>query len=101
MYGELVYAFTRTRSFDAVYRNSRYLKVTPEKGLLFKKWHLLQVEVYTDADSAGNIMDKNQHQVIIPSLGVIMSHGTVKSKMWWLEVVLRQNLGHLHMGFVK
>ena len=43
--------------FEAVYRNLRYLKGTPEKGLLFKICGHLQIEVYIDVDWAGSITD--------------------------------------------
>ena len=44
--------------FNVVYRILRYLKRIPGRGLLFRKHAHLQVEVYTDADWAGNIMDR-------------------------------------------
>ncbi|KAL5777605.1 hypothetical protein ACOSP7_010531 [Xanthoceras sorbifolium] len=44
--------------FDAVYRILRYLKGSPGKGLIFKKYGHLQVEAYTDADWAGSITDR-------------------------------------------
>lgn len=47
-----------SQHFDAVYRILRYLKGTPGKGLIFKKYGHLQVEAYTDADWAGNVIDR-------------------------------------------
>ena len=44
--------------FDVVYRNLRYIKRTPGRGLLFRKRDHLQVEVYTDVDWVRNIMDR-------------------------------------------
>ena len=44
--------------FEAAYRILRYLKGTPGKGLLFKKQGHLRVEVYTDADWAGCVIDR-------------------------------------------
>lgn len=44
--------------FEAVYRILRYLKGSPGKGLLFKRHGRLQIEVYIDADWAGNITDR-------------------------------------------
>ncbi|KAM7520863.1 hypothetical protein LguiB_019825 [Lonicera macranthoides] len=49
---------SRPAYFEAVYRILRYLKVPPGRGLLFKKHGHLQVEVYTDADWAGSVMDR-------------------------------------------
>ena len=43
---------------EAVYKVLKYLKKTPGKGLLFKKNNNLQVEVYTDADWAGSVIDR-------------------------------------------
>ncbi|KAH9753027.1 protein kinase domain-containing protein [Citrus sinensis] len=43
---------------EAVYKVLKYLKKTPGKGLLFKKNNNMQVEVYTDADWAGSIIDR-------------------------------------------
>ena len=40
----------RQHHFDVVYRNLRYLKRTPGKGLLFEDRGHLEVEVYTDVD---------------------------------------------------
>ena len=44
--------------FTAVYRILRYLKGTPGQGLMFQKRAGTQVEVYTDADWAGNKADR-------------------------------------------
>lgn len=35
---------------EAAYRNSRYLDMTPENGLFFKKLAERSVEAFTDAD---------------------------------------------------
>lgn len=40
---------------EAVYRILRYLKRTPDKGLLFKKDNLMRIEAFIDADWAGSI----------------------------------------------
>lgn len=42
----------------AVYRILRYLKMTPGKGLLFRKTTKREVELYSDADWAGSITDR-------------------------------------------
>ena len=44
--------------FDAVYRILRYLKGTPGKGLLYENRGHLQVDVFTDADRAGSVIDR-------------------------------------------
>ncbi|RVW63107.1 Retrovirus-related Pol polyprotein from transposon TNT 1-94 [Vitis vinifera] len=43
---------------EAVYRILRYLKMTPGKGLFFRKTENRDTEVYSDADWAGNIIDR-------------------------------------------
>ncbi|RVW51143.1 Retrovirus-related Pol polyprotein from transposon RE1 [Vitis vinifera] len=43
---------------EAVYRILRYLKMTPGKGLFFRKRENRDTEVYSDADWAGNIIDR-------------------------------------------
>ena len=44
--------------FDAVYRILRYLKGTPRKGLLYENRGHLQVDVFTDVDWAGRVIDR-------------------------------------------
>jgi hypothetical protein len=41
-----------------VNRILRYLKMTPGRGLLYKKCDNRNIEIYTDADWAGNIIDR-------------------------------------------
>ncbi|RVW23974.1 Retrovirus-related Pol polyprotein from transposon RE1 [Vitis vinifera] len=43
---------------EAVYRILRYLKMTPGKGLFFRKTENRDTEVYSDANWAGNIIDR-------------------------------------------
>ncbi|RVX15531.1 Retrovirus-related Pol polyprotein from transposon RE1 [Vitis vinifera] len=43
---------------EAVYRILRYLKMTLGKGLFFRKTENRDTEVYSDADWAGNIIDR-------------------------------------------
>ncbi|RVW92046.1 Retrovirus-related Pol polyprotein from transposon RE1 [Vitis vinifera] len=43
---------------EAVYRILRYLKMTPGKGVFFRKTENRDTEVYSDADWAGNIIDR-------------------------------------------
>jgi len=43
---------------EAVYKILRYLKATPGKGLFFRKNNQRLVEVYTDADWAGSVIDR-------------------------------------------
>ncbi|RVX06283.1 Retrovirus-related Pol polyprotein from transposon TNT 1-94 [Vitis vinifera] len=43
---------------EAVYRILIYLKMTPGKGLFFRKTENRDTEVYSDADWAGNIIDR-------------------------------------------
>ncbi|KAK2984414.1 LOW QUALITY PROTEIN: hypothetical protein RJ640_009914 [Escallonia rubra] len=43
---------------DAVYRILRYLKMTPSKGLFFKKGYRENIDIYCDADWAGSIIDR-------------------------------------------
>ncbi|RVW89100.1 Retrovirus-related Pol polyprotein from transposon TNT 1-94 [Vitis vinifera] len=43
---------------EAVYRILRYLNMTPGKGLFFRKTENRDTEVYSNADWAGNIIDR-------------------------------------------
>ena len=43
---------------EAVYRILRYLKMTPGKGIFFKKGMNKDIEVYSDADWAGSVKDQ-------------------------------------------
>jgi hypothetical protein len=43
--------------FEAAYRMPKYLKGTLGKGLMFRKHNHFQVEVYTDTDWVGSVMD--------------------------------------------
>lgn len=46
------------RHLQAVDKILQYLKMSPGRGLLFKKSEQLSMEVYTDADYAGSIVDR-------------------------------------------
>ena len=48
----------RERHLQAVDKIIQYLKVSPGKGLLFKKGKNLSMKVYTNADYAGSIVDR-------------------------------------------
>ena len=48
----------RQEHFEAVYRILKYLKGSPGKGLLFKKYGHSLVEVYTDAGQVGSATDR-------------------------------------------
>ena len=43
---------------EAVNRILRYLKMTLSRGLLYKKYDNKNIEIYTDADWAGDIIDR-------------------------------------------
>ena len=43
---------------EAMYRILRYLKMTPEKGLLYKKTEHRDVQVFSDADWVGDARDR-------------------------------------------
>ncbi|KAJ4703138.1 Retrovirus-related Pol polyprotein from transposon TNT 1-94 [Melia azedarach] len=43
---------------EAVFRILRYLKMTPGKGLFFKKTTSRKIEIFTDADWAGSVIDR-------------------------------------------
>ncbi|RDY01552.1 Copia protein, partial [Mucuna pruriens] len=48
----------RERHLQAVERILHYLKASPGKGLLFKKEGTLSMEIYTDVDYAGSVVDR-------------------------------------------
>ncbi|KAH9699990.1 protein kinase domain-containing protein [Citrus sinensis] len=43
---------------DAVFRILKYLKMTPGKGLFFKKSEYRNIEIYSDADWAGDVTNR-------------------------------------------
>ena len=47
----------KVKHMQAVDRILQYLKVTPGKGLLFKKGEKLSMEIYANADYASSIID--------------------------------------------
>ena len=69
-----------------------YLKGSPGKGILFKKCGHVSVEAYTDADYAGSLVDIWSTSGYCTFLVIILSHGEVRNKMWWLDLVRRLNL---------
>ena len=46
------------RHMKAVYRILQYLKKSPGRGVYFKKTSSREVEVFTDADWAGSLIDR-------------------------------------------
>ncbi|RVW72339.1 Retrovirus-related Pol polyprotein from transposon RE1 [Vitis vinifera] len=60
---------------EAVYRILRYLKMTPGKGLFFRKTENRDTEVYSDADWAGNIIDRRSTLDIVLLSGEILLPG--------------------------
>ncbi|RVW43666.1 Retrovirus-related Pol polyprotein from transposon RE1 [Vitis vinifera] len=60
---------------EAVYRILRYLKMTPGKGLFFRKTENRDTEVYSDADWAGNIIDRRSTSDIVLLSGEILLPG--------------------------
>ncbi|RVX01253.1 Retrovirus-related Pol polyprotein from transposon RE1 [Vitis vinifera] len=60
---------------EAVYRILRYLKMTPGKGLFFRKTENRDTEVYSDADWAGNIIDRRPLPDIVLLSGEILLPG--------------------------
>lgn len=57
---------------EVVYKILRYLKGTPGKGLIFKKQDNRNLECYTDADWAGQLMIEGILLGIVPIYGKIL-----------------------------
>ena len=55
--------------FDAVYKILRYLKGTPGKGLLYQNRGHLQVDVFTNADWAGSVIDRKSTSLYCTFVG--------------------------------
>ncbi|RVW70009.1 Retrovirus-related Pol polyprotein from transposon RE1 [Vitis vinifera] len=60
---------------EAVYRILRYLKMTPGKGLFFRKTENRDTEVYSDANWAGNIIDRRSTSDTVLLSGEILLPG--------------------------
>ena len=43
---------------EAVSRILRYLKITPDKGLMFRKTYRKTIEAYTDSNWTGSVVDR-------------------------------------------
>ncbi|EXC32791.1 DNA polymerase theta [Morus notabilis] len=97
----------RQGHFEAIYRILRYLKKTPGRGLFFGKEENRRVEIFTDADWAGSVEDRNQDPDIAHALVTwrskkqfvvarssaeaeyrAMAHGTCKAI--WLKRLLEE-----------
>ncbi|RVW71297.1 Retrovirus-related Pol polyprotein from transposon RE1 [Vitis vinifera] len=64
---------------EAVYRILRYLKMTPGKGLFFRKTENRDIEVYSDADWAGTSLTGGPLLDIVLLSGEILLPGGVRS----------------------
>ena len=87
--------------FNVAYRILRYLKGTLGKGLMFRKKTTFKLKSILMQIGLVAPLIGDQLQVIVPLLEEILLHGEARKKMLWLGVVLSQNLGFLHMEFVR
>lgn len=76
---------------DIVYKILRYLKSIPRKGLFFRKNEKREVEMYTDANWTGSIIDRRSTSGIARFFGEVWSLGGARNKVQLLKVVLRLN----------
>ena len=67
---------------DAVIPILRYLKSSPGRGLLFSKNDHLRVDGYTNADWAGNILDRKSLLSILHLWEAILLRGGARNKKW-------------------
>lgn len=77
---------------DVVFRILNYLKDSLGNGLLFTKNGHLNIEGYTDADLAVNVVNrKSTSGGTSLSWEGIWSHGELRNKMWLHYLVMRHS----------
>ena len=64
----------------AAHRVLRFLKGTIGRGLLFRHHSILNLEVYTDADYAGSVVDRRSTSGYCTFLGAILLLGVARNK---------------------
>ncbi|RDX96167.1 hypothetical protein CR513_21205, partial [Mucuna pruriens] len=74
----------RERHLQAVEMILQYLKASPDKGLLFRKKSTLSMEIYTDADYVGSVVDKRSTSGYCMFLGGNLGI----CERLWMEIIL-------------
>lgn len=64
---------------DVMYRILRYLKLTLRKGILFRKNSKREIDIYTNANSAGNLLNKRSLLVIVHMFRKTLLHGEARN----------------------
>ena len=86
---------------NAVIQILKYLKLSPGKGLLFSKHGHLNVEGYTDADWAGNILDRKSTSGYFTFVGGNLITGRSKKQKVVAHQVQKQNFEEWLKGYVN
>ena len=77
----------RQAHFDAIYRILRYLKGTPEKGIVFQRHDNLNVEVYTKVDWASSMTNRRSTSGHYSFVRENLVTWQSKKKSVWLQEV--------------
>ena len=77
---------------QAVRRILCYLKITPEKGLLFRPEKEMEVVGFTDANYGGSLVDKRSTIGYSVFLGGNLASRIAKNMVLWLSLVQRLSL---------
>ena len=84
-----------------IYHILRYLKGTPNKGLMFQKTKERGAKGFSNANWAGSDIDSRSMSGFYTKLWGNLVTWRSRSKPLWLEAVRKQNLGQLSKGFVN